>query len=252
VAAQGVPNAGFARRVGVSRPTVIQWRNRYDAGGISALAKWTALVVRRCRRRRGGRRNVQAPPEPLGVTHWSGRLLGKHLGIFVRVGGPDLAGMESAAVAARDVQVIHQARVGRQGSWMWSGCFDPQQGGGGRSVSKKSRKSRRWTGPRRSYRSAPGCSRKPPTTTCATALPSCSRSWRWRPGRSPMPATRATLTPSSWRFSNGSQTGRQGLAEGAVARRWPTTTPPTNTRPFNPTWLAKRPRFISPRPPDRG
>ena len=37
LAAQGVPNAEIARRVGVSRPTVIQWRNRYEAGGISAL-----------------------------------------------------------------------------------------------------------------------------------------------------------------------------------------------------------------------
>ena len=32
LAAQGVPNAEIARRVGVSRPTVIQWRNRYEAG----------------------------------------------------------------------------------------------------------------------------------------------------------------------------------------------------------------------------
>ena len=45
LAAQGVSNAEIARRVGVSRPTVIQWRNRYEAGGISAI--WTALVVRR-------------------------------------------------------------------------------------------------------------------------------------------------------------------------------------------------------------
>ena len=37
LAAQGVPNTEIARRVGVSRPTVIQWRNRYEAGGISAL-----------------------------------------------------------------------------------------------------------------------------------------------------------------------------------------------------------------------
>ena len=47
-AAQGVPNAEIARRVGVSRPTVIQWRNRYEAGGIAVLGRsWTARVVRR-------------------------------------------------------------------------------------------------------------------------------------------------------------------------------------------------------------
>ena len=82
LAAQGVPNAEIARRVGVSRPTVIQWRNRYEAGGISALGDLdrsgrppviddVAVVVA----------TVQAPPETLGVTHWSARLLGKHLGI---------------------------------------------------------------------------------------------------------------------------------------------------------------------------
>ena len=82
LAAEGVPNAEIARRVGVSRPTVIQWRNRYEAGGISALGDLdrsgrppviddVAVVVA----------TVQAPPEALGVTHWSARLLGKHLGI---------------------------------------------------------------------------------------------------------------------------------------------------------------------------
>jgi transposase len=61
---------------------VIQWRNRYEAGGISALGDLdrsgrppviddVAVVVA----------TVQAPPEALGVTHWSARLLGKHLGI---------------------------------------------------------------------------------------------------------------------------------------------------------------------------
>ena len=82
LAAQGVPNAEIGRRVGVSRPTVIQWRNRYEAGGISALGDLdrsgrppviddVAVVVA----------TVQAPPEALGVTHWSARLLGKQLGI---------------------------------------------------------------------------------------------------------------------------------------------------------------------------
>lgn len=61
---------------------MIQWRNRYEAGGISALRDLdrsgrppviddVAVVVA----------TVQAPPEALGVTHWSARLLGKHLGI---------------------------------------------------------------------------------------------------------------------------------------------------------------------------
>ena len=47
LAAQGVPNAEIARRVGVSRPTVIQWRDRYEAAGYRRFAICTARVVRR-------------------------------------------------------------------------------------------------------------------------------------------------------------------------------------------------------------
>src|ERR1700712_4292021 len=37
LAAEGLPNAEIARRTGTSRPTVVDWRARYDAGGIRAL-----------------------------------------------------------------------------------------------------------------------------------------------------------------------------------------------------------------------
>jgi hypothetical protein len=37
LAADGLANAEIARAVGVSRPTVIGWRDRYRAGGIAAL-----------------------------------------------------------------------------------------------------------------------------------------------------------------------------------------------------------------------
>ena len=37
LAAEGMPNVAISRLVGVSRPTVLQWRNRYTAGGIAAL-----------------------------------------------------------------------------------------------------------------------------------------------------------------------------------------------------------------------
>jgi transposase len=82
LAAEGLPNAEIARQVGVSRPTVIGWRMRYDSGGIAALRDLdrsgrppviddVAVVVA----------TVQGPPESLGVTHWSARLLGRHLGV---------------------------------------------------------------------------------------------------------------------------------------------------------------------------
>src|SRR5215212_5296466 len=37
LAAEGLSNAEIARRTGTSRPTVVDWRARYDAGGIGSL-----------------------------------------------------------------------------------------------------------------------------------------------------------------------------------------------------------------------
>src|SRR6478609_9298774 len=82
LAADGVPNAEIARRVGVSRPTVVVWRHRYEVGGVGGLGDLD----------RSGRPPViddaevvvatlTPPPESLGVTHWSARLLAGHLGI---------------------------------------------------------------------------------------------------------------------------------------------------------------------------
>ncbi len=85
MSAEGLTNTEIARRTGSSRPTVISWRNRYAAEGISALgdrprpgrpAKVDELEVVATTLADGGR-----PPEHLGVDHWSSRLLGKQLGI---------------------------------------------------------------------------------------------------------------------------------------------------------------------------
>jgi len=38
LAAEGVPNAEIGRRVGVSRPTVLSWRARYEQSGIAGLS----------------------------------------------------------------------------------------------------------------------------------------------------------------------------------------------------------------------
>lgn len=80
--ADGVGTSGAARLVGVSRPTVIKWRDRFAANGISGLDD----------EERSGRpktvddaaiiaATLDPPPESLAVTHWSSRLLGRHLGI---------------------------------------------------------------------------------------------------------------------------------------------------------------------------
>ena len=85
MSAEGLTNTEIARRTGLTRPTVISWRNRYAAAGISALGDLPRsgrppvvdeLEVVATTLADGGR-----PPAHLGASHWSSRLLGQHLGI---------------------------------------------------------------------------------------------------------------------------------------------------------------------------
>jgi transposase len=81
-AADGEANERIAERVGASKVTVLKWRSRYEAQGLAGLAD----EARSGRPRRVDHRAVVAatlkpPPKRYGVTHWSSRLLGRHLGI---------------------------------------------------------------------------------------------------------------------------------------------------------------------------
>ena len=82
LAAEGRPVTEIVQRVGVSKPTVIGWKRRYAAEGIGGLDD----------RRKSGRpkrvdevevvlATLEPPPQRLGVTHWSSRLLANELGI---------------------------------------------------------------------------------------------------------------------------------------------------------------------------
>ncbi len=82
LAAEGLGTNEIVRRTGVSKPTVIAWKRRYMAEGVDglddrprpALPRTTddvAIVLR----------TLEPPPERLGVTHWSSRLLAAELGL---------------------------------------------------------------------------------------------------------------------------------------------------------------------------
>ncbi|HEY5050513.1 MAG TPA: IS630 family transposase [Acidothermaceae bacterium] len=82
LADEGVGTNEIVHRVGVSKPTVIGWKKRYAANGIAGLddrpkpgrpasIDEVAVVLA----------TLEPPPETLGVTHWSSRLLGHQLGI---------------------------------------------------------------------------------------------------------------------------------------------------------------------------
>jgi transposase len=82
LAADGESNTAIAGLTGLSRPAVIGWRERYRGGGLAGLADGP----RSGRPRQVDHREIVAatlmrPPEKYGVTHWSSRLLGRHLRI---------------------------------------------------------------------------------------------------------------------------------------------------------------------------
>jgi transposase len=85
LAADGMPNAQIARTVGVSRPTVIGWRERYAAGGIRALLdeprSGRPAVIDEIDVVVATLANDGRPPERLGIPHWSARFLAAELGI---------------------------------------------------------------------------------------------------------------------------------------------------------------------------
>src|SRR4051794_19947456 len=82
LAADGVSHSEIAGRLGVSRQTVISWRQRYESRGLAGLGDEP---------RSGRPRSIDhdriitatltPPPKRLGVTHWSSRLLAAKLGI---------------------------------------------------------------------------------------------------------------------------------------------------------------------------
>src|SRR3954454_21577354 len=82
LAADGVSNTAIAELVGVSRPTVIGWRDRYAAHGLQGLDdEPRSGRPRSIDHRRIVTATLTPPPKRYGVTHWSTRLLARHLGI---------------------------------------------------------------------------------------------------------------------------------------------------------------------------
>ena len=201
--ADGEGPSPVARRLGVSRPTVTLWRDRFLANGLDGLDDAS----------RSGRPKVvddaailaatlEPPPDKLAVTHWSTRLLAGELGV----------GDATVARAWRRYGI----KPWRRETFKFS--TDPQLQAKVRDVVglylnppqkavvlcvDESPRSRHLTGPRRSCRCARECRKRPLTTTCATAPQRCSLPWRSPPARSPTPATTGTAKPSSATSSRG-------------------------------------------------
>jgi len=84
MAAEGLSNRRIAHELGISRPTVIMWRERFEAGGPTALTE-----VRKGRGRKPSisakkiKRIVEATlaTTPKGMTHWSCRTMAEVQGV---------------------------------------------------------------------------------------------------------------------------------------------------------------------------
>src|SRR4051794_19747800 len=202
LAADGTSNVQIAELVGVSRPTVDLWRNRYREHGLAGLVD----ADRPGRPRQvDPRRIVEAtltpPPKSLGVTHWSSRLLAARLHVS----------HVTIAAAWRDYGVrpwkaetfkfsTDPELVAKVTDVIGLYLAHPRT----RSCSAWTRRARcrRWTGPRRCCRCSPATPSNAPTTTSATAPPPCSPRSRSPPARSPDCASSGTATRSSWPSSS--------------------------------------------------
>jgi transposase len=80
LAADGVSHTEIAELAGVSRPTVISWRQRYERSGLRGLEDQPRSGrPRRIDHDRIITATLRPPPKSLGVTHWSSRLLATKL-----------------------------------------------------------------------------------------------------------------------------------------------------------------------------
>ncbi len=181
--AGGSGTSEAARRLGMSRPTVIKWRDRFARHGMAGLddeprsgrpktVDDAAIIAA----------TLDPPPERLGVTHWSTRLLARHLGL-------------GDATVARAWRRYH-VQPWRRGTFKFStdpaleakvrhvvGLYlDPPDKAIVLCIDEKSQ-IQGSTGPRRCCLCARGCPSGPPTTTSGTARPPCSRPSRSRPAR---------------------------------------------------------------------
>lgn len=84
LAAQGMANRRIAREVGTSRPTVLLWRNRFVAGGVTALledapGRGRPASISPAKVKRIVKATTQTRPR--GATHWSTRTMAEAQGI---------------------------------------------------------------------------------------------------------------------------------------------------------------------------
>ena len=250
LAADGVPVKDIVERVGVSKPTVIGWKKRYAAEGIGGLED----------RPKPGRRRVvdevavvsatlEPPPERLGVTHWSSRLLGGELGISHVWIGKIWRRWGLQPWRAETFKFSTDPELEAKVRDVVGLYLNPPDKAVVLCVDEKSQvQALDRTAPILPIR--PGLPEKAThdyirhgTTTLFAALEVAT-------GRVEQALSAAAPPPG---VPDLPQAGGQGLPAAASCTWWWTTTPPTNTPPCAPGWRATRGSpCTSPRPRGRG
>ena len=184
LSADGLGTNEIMRRTGLSKPTVILWKKRYAAEGTGGLEDRpkpgkprttddVAVVLA----------TLEPPPERLGVTHWSSRLLAAELGL--------------SNVKVAQVWREYGLQPWRSESFKFS--TDPQLEAKVRDViglylnppekavvlcvDEKAPDSGAGTGRAGAAAAAGDARESAATTTSGTAPLRCSRRWRWPPAR---------------------------------------------------------------------
>ena len=116
-AADGLSNSEIAEQLGISRPTVTKWRNRFSESRLEGLLD----EPRPGRPRTVTDEQVETivittlESKPKDATHWSTRSLAAHLGVSQNSVWRDLAGVRAAAAPPGEVQALHRPAVRREG-----------------------------------------------------------------------------------------------------------------------------------------
>jgi transposase len=154
----------IADRVGCTEPTVVLWRHRFAIEGLAGLDDRPRkppprTVVTEQVRDEILTVTLTRPPEELGITYWSSRLLADWLRRSGTAVSHDsisrfVAPVRDPALAVRDVQVLHRPRARSQGPRRRRPVPQPA--------------------PRRCSRCAPTSLSGRPMTITGTAPPPCS------------------------------------------------------------------------------
>ena len=176
LSSEGMGTTAVAERIGVSRPTVILWRDRYQQGGVDALVD----LPRPGRRSDTDEAGIIAGRWRHNWTRWESRT-GRAAAGPTDAGqqgerGQGVAQIRAAAVEDRDLKFStdpeHDAKSATS-----SGSTSTADNAVVVCVDEKSQV-QAWTGPRRSCVTA-GLPNGTPTTTSGTAPPPCSPHSTW-------------------------------------------------------------------------